>query len=94
MLKLIESFAEVTFKFVPQSENWEAKELALIYSGIKIPEYTYVKFITVEKRSLSLMFKRQIDGRYQLEICTLDVTQSDWRYPIIKYLKKPLAKID
>ncbi|GKU85793.1 hypothetical protein SLEP1_g415 [Rubroshorea leprosula] len=87
-IQLLEEFDDVSLKHIPRNMNIEANELAQIASGVKMPEGILEKVIVIEKRMLPSIHQRGIT----VEACSLDVTPTDWRHPIIEHLRNPNSK--
>ncbi|GKV32763.1 hypothetical protein SLEP1_g41344 [Rubroshorea leprosula] len=87
-LKLLEEFDDVILRHVTRDLNTEANKMAQIASGLKIPEGVMSIIVVVEKRILPSIHTRGM----VISACSLDVTQTDWRYPIMEYLKNPNFK--
>ncbi|GKV15290.1 hypothetical protein SLEP1_g26087 [Rubroshorea leprosula] len=68
--------------------NIEANEMAQIASGLKIPEGVMSRIVAVEKRILPSIHMRGM----AISACSIDIAQTDWRYPIMEYLKNPNFK--
>ncbi|GKV06877.1 hypothetical protein SLEP1_g18697 [Rubroshorea leprosula] len=62
----------------------ELKVLVVEIIGLKVPESVMSKIVVVEKRILP--------HGMAISACSIDVTQTDWRYPIMEYLKNPNFK--
>ncbi|GKV04468.1 hypothetical protein SLEP1_g16622 [Rubroshorea leprosula] len=88
-VQLLEEFDDVSIRHVPRDENYEANEMAQIASGLRIPEGVMQKVVIVEKRSLPSIHQRDMT----VSTCSIDVTQTDWRFPIIQYLKDQSIKV-
>ncbi|GKV05136.1 hypothetical protein SLEP1_g17178 [Rubroshorea leprosula] len=88
-VQLLEEFDDVSIRHVPRDQNYEANEMAQIASGLRIPEGMMQKVVIVEKRSLSSIHQRGMT----VSTCSIDVTQTDWRFPIIQYLKDQSIKV-
>ncbi|GKU90944.1 hypothetical protein SLEP1_g4883 [Rubroshorea leprosula] len=87
-LKLLEEFDDVILRHVTRDLNTEANEMAQIVSGLKILEGVMSRIVVVEKRILPSIHMR---GR-AISTCSIDITQTDWRYSIMAYLKIPNFK--
>ncbi|GKV33403.1 hypothetical protein SLEP1_g41922 [Rubroshorea leprosula] len=87
-LKLLEEFDDVILRHVTRDLNTEANEMAQIASGLKIPEGVMSRIVVVEKRILPSIHMRGM----AISACSIDITQTDWRYPIMEYLKNPNFK--
>ncbi|GKV36311.1 hypothetical protein SLEP1_g44457 [Rubroshorea leprosula] len=87
-IQLLEEFDDVSLKHIPRNMNIEANELGQIASGVKMPEGILEKVIVIEKRMLPSIHQRGI----MVEACSLDVTPTDWRHPIIEHLRNPSSK--
>ncbi|GKU91819.1 hypothetical protein SLEP1_g5634 [Rubroshorea leprosula] len=59
-----------------------------IASSVKIPEGILKKVIVIEKRMLPSIHQRGMT----VEACSLDVTPTNWRHPIIEHLRNPSSK--
>ncbi|GKV06953.1 hypothetical protein SLEP1_g18770 [Rubroshorea leprosula] len=88
-VQLLEEFDDVSIRHVPIDQNYEANEMAQIASGLQIPEGVMQKVVIVEKRSLPLIHQRGMT----VSTCSIDITQTDWRFPIIQYLKDQSIKV-
>ncbi|GKU99828.1 hypothetical protein SLEP1_g12615 [Rubroshorea leprosula] len=80
-VQLLEEFDDMSIRHVPRDQNYEANEMAQIASGLRIPEGVMQKVVVVEKRSLPSIHQRGMT----VSTCSIDVTQTDWRFPIIKH---------
>ncbi|GKV33401.1 hypothetical protein SLEP1_g41920 [Rubroshorea leprosula] len=87
-IQLLEEFDDVSLKHIPRNMNVEANELAQIASSVKMPEGILEKVIVIEKRMLPSIHQRGIT----VEACSLDVTPTGWRHPIIEHLRNPSSK--
>ncbi|GKV46004.1 hypothetical protein SLEP1_g53027 [Rubroshorea leprosula] len=87
-VQLLEEFDDVILRHVTRDLNTEANEMAQIASGLKIPEGVMSRIVVVEKRILPSIHMRGM----VISACSIDVTQTDWRYPIMEYLKNPNFK--
>ncbi|GKV42709.1 hypothetical protein SLEP1_g50088 [Rubroshorea leprosula] len=58
-------------------------------SGLRIPEGVMQKVVIVEKHSLPSIHQRGIP----VSTCSIDVTQIDWHFPNIQYLKDQSTKV-
>ncbi|GKV12837.1 hypothetical protein SLEP1_g23931 [Rubroshorea leprosula] len=87
-IQLLEEFDDVSLKHIPRNMNIEANELAQIASGVKMLEGILEKVVVIEKRILPSIHQRGI----MVEACSLDVTPTDWRHPIIEHLRNPSSK--
>mgnify|MGYP003702973813 CR=1 FL=1 len=72
-------------------ENKEANKIAQATSGLRIPEGFQERIIRIQKRTMPCVRCQQLQG---LAILTLEVSEDDWRLPLIKYLGDPEAKVD
>ncbi|GKU89762.1 hypothetical protein SLEP1_g3857 [Rubroshorea leprosula] len=81
-------FDDFSLKHIPHMMNVEANELAQIASGVKMLEGILKKVIVIEKRMLPSVHQRGIT----MEACSLNVTPTDSRHPIIKHLRNPSSK--
>ncbi|GKV52447.1 hypothetical protein SLEP1_g59024 [Rubroshorea leprosula] len=88
-VQLLEEFDDVSIRHVPRDQNYEANEMAQIASSLRIPEGVMQKVVIVEKRSLPSIHQRGMT----VSTCSIDVTQTDWRFPIIQYLKDQSMKV-
>ncbi|GKV36587.1 hypothetical protein SLEP1_g44699 [Rubroshorea leprosula] len=88
-VQLLEEFDDVSIRHVPRDRNYEANEMAQIASGLRIPEGVMQKVIIVEKRSLPSIHQRGMT----ISTCSIDATQTDWRFPIIQYFKDQSTKV-
>ncbi|GKV51961.1 hypothetical protein SLEP1_g58574 [Rubroshorea leprosula] len=86
--QLLEEFDDVILRHVTQDLNTEANEMVEIASGLKILEGVMSRIVVVEKRILPSIHMRGM----AISACSIDVTQIDWRYPIMEYLKNPKFK--
>ncbi|GKV50000.1 hypothetical protein SLEP1_g56718 [Rubroshorea leprosula] len=89
VLKQLSEFDDVSIKYVPRDQNYEANEMAQIASGLRIPEGVMQKVVIVEKRNLPSIHQRGMT----VSTCSIDVTQTDWHFPIIQYLKDQSIKV-
>ncbi|GKV12333.1 hypothetical protein SLEP1_g23490 [Rubroshorea leprosula] len=87
-VQLLEEFDDVILRHVTRDLNTEANEMAQIASGLKIPEGVMSRIVAVEKRILPSIHMRGM----AISTCSIDITQTDWRYPIMEYLKNPNFK--
>ncbi|GKV03063.1 hypothetical protein SLEP1_g15430 [Rubroshorea leprosula] len=87
-IQLLEEFDDASLKHIPHNMNIEANELAQIASGVKMPKGIMEKVIIIEKRMLPSIHQRGIT----VEACSIDVTPTDWRHPIIEHLRNPSSK--
>ncbi|GKV11259.1 hypothetical protein SLEP1_g22525 [Rubroshorea leprosula] len=87
-IQLLEEFDDVSLKHIHRNMNIEANELAQIASSVKMPEGILEKVIVIEKRILPSIHQRGVT----VEACSLDVTPTDWRHPIIEHLRNPSSK--
>ena len=88
-IQLLESLEEVTFLHVPREENWEADQLALIISGMKMSEELTHKLVLIQKRSHPTIQQKGIN----VEVFNTDVgIAGDWRDEFKKYLENPNVK--
>ncbi|GLU07027.1 hypothetical protein SLE2022_240070 [Rubroshorea leprosula] len=87
-VQLLEEFDDVILRHVTRDLNIEANEMAQIASGLKIPEGVMSRIVVVEKRILPSIHMRGM----AISACSIDITQTDWRYPIMEYLKNPNFK--
>ncbi|GKU89515.1 hypothetical protein SLEP1_g3644 [Rubroshorea leprosula] len=76
---------EITAYNKPTLAKYVVDEIA---SGVKMPEGILEKVIVIEKRMLPSIHQRRIT----VEACSLDVTPTDWRHPIIEHLRNPSSK--
>ncbi|GKV01725.1 hypothetical protein SLEP1_g14266 [Rubroshorea leprosula] len=88
-VQLLEEFDDVSIRHVPRDQNYEANEMAQIASGLRIPEGVMQKVVIVEKCNLPSIHQRGMT----VSTCSIDVTQTDWRFPIIQYLKDQSTKV-
>ncbi|GKV42144.1 hypothetical protein SLEP1_g49581 [Rubroshorea leprosula] len=93
-VQLLEEFDDVSIRHVPRDQNYEANEMAQIASGLRIPEGVMQKgvmqkVVIVEKRSLPSIHQCGMT----VSTYSIDVTQTDWRFPIIQYLKDQSIKM-
>ncbi|GKV43753.1 hypothetical protein SLEP1_g51005 [Rubroshorea leprosula] len=88
-VQLLEEFDDVSIRHVPRDQNYEANEMAQIASGLRIPEGVMQKVVIVEKCSLPSIHQRGMT----VSTCSIDVTQTDWHFPIIQYLKDQSIKV-
>ncbi|GKV52216.1 hypothetical protein SLEP1_g58805 [Rubroshorea leprosula] len=88
-VQLLEEFDDVSIRHVPRDQNYEANEMAQIASGLRIPKGVMQKVVIIEKRSLPSIHQRGMT----VSTCSIDVTQTDWRFPIIQYLKDKSIKV-
>ncbi|GKV04389.1 hypothetical protein SLEP1_g16547 [Rubroshorea leprosula] len=88
-VQLLEEFDDVSIRHVSRDQNYEANEMAQIASGLRIPKGVMQKVVIVEKRSLPSIHQRGMT----VSTCSIDVTQTDWRFPIIQYLKDQSIKV-
>ncbi|XP_028119295.1 uncharacterized protein LOC114316816 [Camellia sinensis] len=86
---LISFFDHVTFTHRFRLENKEANEMAQVVSGLKIPKGAQERVIRIQKRNFSALKNR---CRNFLPFLTLDMTEEDWRFSLIKYLSNPNEK--
>ena len=71
---------------MPPEENFEANELSQLASSYKINTSTLKRLIEL---------KGQCTPFHEREVCLLSqYSPSDWRRPIVKFLKNPNAGID
>ncbi|GKV19432.1 hypothetical protein SLEP1_g29693 [Rubroshorea leprosula] len=88
IVQLLKEFDDVILRHVTRDLNTEANEMAQIASDLKIPEGVMSRIVVVEKRILPSIHMRGM----AISACSIDVTQTDWRYPIMEYLKNPNFK--
>ncbi|XP_028118784.1 uncharacterized protein LOC114316317 [Camellia sinensis] len=82
-------FDHITFTHRFRLENNEANEIAQAASELKIHKGAQKRVIRIQKRNFSALKNR---CKNFLPILTLDVTEEDWRFPLIKYLSNPSEK--
>ncbi|GKV11366.1 hypothetical protein SLEP1_g22629 [Rubroshorea leprosula] len=88
-VQLLEEFDDVSIKHVPRDQNYEANEMAQIASSLRIPEGVMQKVVIIEKRSLPSIHQHGMT----ISTCSIDVTQTNWRFPMIQYLRDQSTKV-
>ncbi|XP_058760182.1 uncharacterized protein LOC131633486 [Vicia villosa] len=96
--RLLKFFEYVDIKHVPRIKNQEANDLAQIASGYKISKEKLEELVEVRgkamatKLSLSDLERNRLGyaNEEEFEVLAIDaLTSTDWRTPIIEYLKDP-----
>ncbi|XP_027368832.1 uncharacterized protein LOC113874822 [Abrus precatorius] len=83
--KLLQKFEEVILEHIPRDKNQEANELALIASKYRISSENLTKLTEIREKL----------GSTNLEILNInDLTDQDWRKPLVNYLKDPNIPTD
>ena len=86
VLRMLDQFDSVIVRHVPREENFEANELAQLVSRYKINTSTLKKLIEL---------KGQCAPVYEREVYLLNqYSPSDWRRPIIEFLRNPSVAIN
>ena len=85
-LRLLDQFDNVIVRHIPREENFEANELAQLASRYKINTSILKKLIEL-KGECSPVEKREVYFLSQLSF-------SDWRKPIVEFLRNPNASVD
>ena len=84
--RLLYEFDKVIIRHMPREQNWDANELAQIASKYKVSDSTFLKFCQI-KNIFSPVEEREVMFIDQLEL-------SDWRKPIVDYLRNPDGSIN
>lgn len=83
--QLIDDFDDVLISHILRRYNNEANELAQTATRVNIPQGVYQRTITVQKRVLPSVRRRNL----AVEKFSAEISEKDWRTPIIKFLKRP-----
>ncbi|XP_027347963.1 uncharacterized protein LOC113859366 [Abrus precatorius] len=83
--KLLQKFDKVILEHIPRNKNQEANELAQIASKYRISGENLAKLTEIREKL----------GSANLEILNInDLTDQDWRKPLVNYLKDPNIPTD
>ncbi|XP_027357435.1 uncharacterized protein LOC113866835 [Abrus precatorius] len=83
--KLLQKFGEVILEHIPRNKNQDANELAQIASKYRISSENLAKLTEIREKL----------GSTNLEILNInDLTDQDWRKPLVNYLKVPNIPTD
>ena len=88
-MELLDSFVDATLTYIPREQNFAAKELAQLATGITLAQGVKERILKVERRTL-LSFAVRREDRGELLVAANDI-DIDWRDPIIAYLRDPSA---
>ena len=100
---LLKRFEMASIRHIPRLENQVANDLAQISYGYKISKEKLKKFIEVRGRVVSTRLapsdlertKLGYTDKESFEILAIDnLTDKDWRKPIVEYLKNPTVSTD
>ncbi|XP_058784623.1 uncharacterized protein LOC131659451 [Vicia villosa] len=101
--RLLKKFKYIDIKHVPGIKNQEANDLAHIASGYKISKEKLEELVEVRGKAKATRLSPSdlernclgYDNEEEFEVLAIDaLTNTDWRVPIIEYLKNPSLNMD
>ncbi|XP_058733168.1 uncharacterized protein LOC131604762 [Vicia villosa] len=101
--RLLKKFEYIDIKHVPRIKNQEANDLAQIASGYKISKEKLEELVEIKGKAMATKLSPSDLERNRLgyaneeefEVLAIDaLTNTDWRIPIIEYLKDPSLNTD
>ena len=101
--RLLKNFEKINIRHIPRLENQVANELAQITLGYKISKEKLQQVIEVRGRvTLTKLSPTDLKTKKlgytdheNFEISFIDnLTEQDWRKPIVDYLKNPVASTE
>ncbi|XP_050919286.1 uncharacterized protein LOC127136808 [Lathyrus oleraceus] len=97
-IMLLKKFEYIDIKHVPRIKNQEANDLAQIASGYKISKEKLEELVEVRGKAMAARLSPTdlestqlgYDNKEEFEVLAIDtLIDTDWRNPIINYLKDP-----
>ncbi|XP_038708534.1 uncharacterized protein LOC120003585 [Tripterygium wilfordii] len=87
--QLLENFDDVILSHVPRRFNTKTNELAYVAIRGNIPQGVYDRTIIAHRKPLPFVKRRALAI---LDLFHVEISESDWRHPLIQFLKYPNLK--